>query len=289
MNISTAFDVNIKQKKISMGDFDFYLVMDGYYRLDGGSMYGMVPKQIWEKFERYDERNRLYMAMNCLLVRKGDEIYLVDVGIGDKLDEKGREIFGIEKEKTLIQEMADVGVSPDMVTHVILTHMHFDHTGWIQDGEGNLIFRNARHYIQRTEWEEALEPHMRFKNSYLRNYYSALMGSNQLVLLDGDKDIDENVSVIFAPGHSKGHQIVVFDSGERKFAHFGDIVALASQVRQNWVCGFDRSPEDTVTNKMPILERAFEENWLIMSAHDRTIRIGELQKVKGKFRLKKIL
>lgn len=289
MNISKTIDVDKKQKKISMGDFDFYLVMDGYYRLDGGSMYGMVPKLIWEKFEKYDEKNRLYMAMNCLLVRKDDKVYLVDVGIGDKLDEKGKDIFGIEKEKTLIREMAGVGVTPDMVTHVILTHMHFDHTGWIQDGEGNLIFRNAKHYIQQKEWEEAMEPHIRFKASYLRDYYSALIGSNQLVLLDGDKDIDENVSVIFSPGHSKGHQIVVFDSGERKFAHFGDVVALASQVRQNWVCGFDRSPEETITNKKPILERAFEENWLIMSAHDRTIRVGELQKVKGKFRLKKIL
>lgn len=286
---TTQLNVDIEKKKITIGDFEFYLVMDGFYRLDGGAMYGMVPKPIWEKIEKTDERNRLYMAMNCLLAKKGDKVYLADVGIGEKLDEKGRDIFGIEKEKSLIEEMADAGITPDMVTHVIPTHLHFDHAGWIQDNDGNLTFPNAKYYVQKTEWDEALTPHVRFKASYLKNYYNKLMNSDQLVLLDGDTQIDENLSVVLTPGHSKGHQVVIIDGGERKFAHLGDVAALAPQIRINWTCGFDRSPEDTITGKIPLLERAFAENWLIMTAHDRTVRVGELRKVKNNYCLEKIL
>lgn len=282
------FAIDHKQKRITVNGFDFYLIMDGYYRLDGGAMYGMVPKPIWEKVEKHDEKNRLYMAMNCLLAKKGDKVYLADVGIGEKLDEKGRDIFGIEKEKSLIEEMEEVGITPDMVSHVIPTHLHFDHVGWIQDNEGNLTFPNAKYYIQKIEWEEAQNPHVRFKASYLKNYYDKLADSEQFVLLDGDMQIDENLSVKLTPGHSKGHQVVIIDAGKRKFAHFGDVAALASQIRINWTCGFDRSPEETITNKIPLLEQAHRENWIVMTAHDRNIRVGELEKVKNNFCLKKI-
>ena len=288
MNATKQLNIDKKQRKITIGDFEFFLVMDGYYRLDGGAMYGMVPKPIWERIEKHDERNRLYMAMNCLLAKRGDKIYLADVGIGDKLNEKGKDIFGIEKEKTLVEELADIGITPDMITHVIPTHLHFDHAGWIQDNEGKLTFPNAKYFVQKTEWEEAFNPHVRFKASYLKNYYDALVDSENLVIVDGDAEIDKDVYVELVPGHSKGHQVVIFDAGERKFAHMGDVAALASQVRINWTCGFDRSPEETMTNKEPVMERAFEENWLIMSAHDRTNPVGELEKIKGKFRLKKI-
>lgn len=289
MTSTVDFQVDTERKEIAAGDFIFNLVMDGYYRLDGGAMYGMVPRPIWEKIEKHDDRNRLYMAMNCLLARRGDRIYLADAGIGDKMDEKSRDIFGIEKEKTLVEELADLGVTREMVTHVIPTHLHFDHAGWIQDNDGNLTFPNAKYYIQKLEWEEAWNPHVRFKASYLKNYYSALKDSNQLVILEGSTQIDRGVWAYLTPGHSKGHQIVVFDSGERKAAHFGDMAAMASQVRQNWTCGFDRAPEETITNKLPFLEKALREKWLIMSAHDRNTRIGELEKVKGRYVLRKIL
>jgi len=289
MTVAAKIQVNTEKRKITIGEFEFYMVMDGYYRLDGGSMYGMVPRGIWSKFEKRDDRNRLFMAMNCLMAKSGDKVYLADVGIGDKLDEKGKDIFGIEKEKTLLEEMADHGVTPGMVTHVIPTHLHFDHAGWIQDNDGRLTFPNAKYYVQRIEWEEAMNPHVRFKDSYLMNYFGALRDSDQLVLLDGDAAIDDFASVYLVPGHSKGHQVVVFDAGEGKIAHFGDVAAMASQVRQNWTCGFDRCPEETITNKLPILEKAYEEGWLVTSAHDRNTRIGTLEKVRGKYRLKKIL
>jgi glyoxylase-like metal-dependent hydrolase (beta-lactamase superfamily II) len=282
-------NVDKSRRCFRTGDFDFFLVCDGYYRLDGGSMYGMVPRAIWEKIEKFDERNRLYMAMNCLLVSGKGKLYLADTGIGEKFDQKRKDIYGIEKEKNLIQEITEAGFSCEDVTDVIPTHLHFDHAGWIQDNEGKLTFPNAHYHVQKIEWEEALNPHLRFKDSYLNDFYFALEGSANLHSVDGDARIDKNVSVILTAGHSKGHQVVVFDTGERKVAHFGDIAALASQVRTNWTCGFDRFPEETVNVKAPLLERAFEENWIIVTAHDRTIRVGELEKVRGNFHLKKIM
>lgn len=288
MSINLKHKINKDKKEIITDDFKFYLVMDGYYRLDGGAMYGMVPKPIWEKIESHDERNRLYMAMNCLLAERGDSLYLVDTGIGGKLNDKGRDIFGIEREKTLLEELSDLGYTPDDITHVILTHLHFDHAGWIQDERGKLTFSNAQYYVQRSEWEEAMKPHVRFKDSYLLNYYGALVDSNQLVLLDGNSEIDKGVSVILTPGHSKGHQVVLFNSGEMVVAHLGDLVPIASMVRKNWTCGFDRSPEETITYKAPIMDQAYNEGWILISAHDRITPVGKLKTNKGKYYLESV-
>ncbi|MCE1248582.1 MAG: MBL fold metallo-hydrolase [Firmicutes bacterium] len=289
MTESPSFTVNKSRLHITAGGFDFYLVRDGYYRLDGGSMYGMVPKAIWETIEKYDEKNRLYMGMNCLLAAGRGKVYLADTGIGDKFDEKRKAIYGIEKEKNLLEEIADAGFKPEDITDVIPTHLHFDHAGWIQDNEGKLTFPNAVYHVQKTEWEEALNPHPRFKDSYLMNFYSALKDSPALHLLDGDEVIDNTVRVKLTAGHSKGHQIVIFETGEKTVAHFGDIAALASQVRTNWTCGFDRFPEETVTVKTPLLEEAFEGGWIVVTAHDRTIHAGQLEKVRGNFHLKKLI
>lgn len=284
-----SINIDREKRKIKAGDFEFYLVQDGYYRLDGGSMYGMVPKPIWEKFEEFDERNRLYMCLNCLLARRGDQVFLVDTGIGDKLSDKGKDIFGIEKDKNLLEELAEVGVTPDMVTHVILTHLHFDHAGWVVDNDGNLTFPNAKYYVQADEWNEALNPHVRFKDSYRLPYYEALKGTDNLQLVFGDAEIEKNVWVFFVPGHSRGHQVAMFDTGKVKIAHMGDIAAMATMVRQNWTCGFDRAPEETIDNKRYILEKALEENWLVVTAHDRKIRVGRMIKKNGKYHLEKVL
>lgn len=286
--IETKLKIDRDQEKITAGDFEFFVVQDGYYRLDGGSMYGMVPKNIWSRIERFDENNRLYMALNCLVAKRGEQIFLADVGIGEKMDEKGRKIFGIENEKNLIQGLAAIGITPDMVTHVIPTHLHFDHAGWIVDNEGKLTFPNASYYIQLEEWAEAMKPHARFKDSYLMPYYAALKDSSSLVIIDGDVEIEEDVWVLMTPGHSRGHQVVLFDAGEVKVAHFGDLAAMAAQIRLNWTCGFDREPETTITNKKPILDRALEEEWLVVTGHDREIKMGRMALEKGKHCLKKI-
>ena len=285
----TALKVDLEKRHLKGTNFDFYLVQDGYYRLDGGSMYGMVPKLIWERIEDFDENNRLYMCMNCLLVQRGAHLYLVDTGIGEKLDDKGKKIFGIEKEQNLIQEIMAAGFSPDQVTHVIPTHLHFDHAGWIVDNYGNVTFPNAKYYIQQTEWKEAMNPHVRFKDSYLADYYKALEGTDHLVLVDGDREIEPDVWVYLVPGHSRGHQVVLFDDGELKVAHMGDVCAMAAQIRLNWTCGFDRHPEETITHKEPLLKRALEEKWLVVPAHDRKTLMGRIEMEKGKYRLKKVI
>ncbi len=281
--------IDTEKRRVSGDVFDFYIVQDGYYRLDGGSMYGMVPKTIWSRIEEHDEQNRLYMCMNCLLAHRGDQLFLVDTGIGEKLDPKGKRIFGIEGEHNLIQEIMSAGFTPDQVTHVIPTHLHFDHAGWIVDNYGNLTFPNANYYIQQAEWAQAQNPHTRFKDSYLMEYYQALEDSPRLVLLDGDTEIEEGIWAYLVPGHSRGHQVVLFDDGPTKVAHLGDVCAMAAQIRLNWTCGFDGHPEETITHKEPLLNRALEEKWLVVPAHDRKILLGQVEMEKGKHRLKKVL
>lgn len=286
---TAALEIDKEKSMVKSGDFTFHVLTDGYYRLDGGTMYGMVPKPIWSRYEKFDERNRLYMALNVLVAIRGDQIFLADTGVGEKMSDKEKDIYGIENDKNLIEQLKELGITPDKVTHVIPTHLHFDHAGWMTDKDGDIMFPNAKYFIQRAEWEEALNPHVRFKASYLLPYYAALKDSPNLVLIGGPVEIERDVWVYHTPGHSKGHQVVVFDTGSRHVAHLGDVAAMAMQIRLNWTCGFDRAPEETINTKTPLLEKALKEKWLVVTGHDRQQKMGEMTKEKGKYCLKKIL
>ncbi len=196
-----------------LGEFELFSLSDGFFGLDGGAMFGVVPKPLWERTNPPDERNRIRLALRPLLVVAGKERVLVDTGIGDKWDEKARDIYRIEHTDTIESSLARVGLKPEDITRVVLTHLHFDHAGAATklDSTGKPVprFPNARYYVQQREWELAINPNRRSRAAYLPDNFLPLQEAGQLELIDGDFQLGLGLELVLTGGHTPGHQIVM--------------------------------------------------------------------------------
>ncbi len=200
--------------RMTVGDFELTILSDGLYHNDGGAMFGVIPKVMWEKRATPDERNRIALGTNSLLVRTGEHNVLIDTGIGDKLSDKRRAIY--DHEPRLVRSFAEAGVSPDDIDMVINTHLHFDHCGWNtyhSDGKAVPTFPRARYYVQEGELQHAHEQHERDRVSYMTDNYDPLVNSGQMQLLRGDAEIVPGISVKVFPGHTRDLQAVILRSG----------------------------------------------------------------------------
>ncbi len=274
------------------GNFQLNLIDDGLFRLDGGAMYGVVPKNLWSRHEESDEQNRILMSCNPLLIRAGKEIALVDTGTGEKETDKFNKIYAIDMPRGLIPGLKALGVEPENVTRVINTHLHFDHCGGntMYDETGNLVpvFPNAQHCINRLEWEDAMDPNSRSKASYLKDNLSPIEQAGLLRLTEGDSEIIPGVSVRVTGGHTRGHQIIYIRSGDKTAVYLADTIPLTAQIRANWVMSYDLYPVDTVDFKESFLQEAFAGEYLLLFEHSPRLKAGYLRKDdKGRFALEK--
>jgi glyoxylase-like metal-dependent hydrolase (beta-lactamase superfamily II) len=274
---------------VELGDFDLTLVSDGVFRLDGGAMFGVVPRTLWEKVAPPDERNRIRMATNCLLVARGSDLLLIDTGIGDKHDAKFQANYGIDPEATRLPEsIRQAGYDLGDVTHVLLSHLHFDHCGWsTREAGGRLVptFPSARYWIQRGEVEHARHPNDRDRASYDPRNWEPLFEAG-VVELFGDKDSETaepipGVRVVRAPGHNADMCIVLLDGGSGERAVFwADLVPRATHVPYSWIMSYDLYPLTTLENKRIWLPRAAEGNWLCVFEHDPDVPFARLVEEK---------
>lgn len=269
---------------MKLGKFTVDVISDGEYKLDGGAMFGIVPKVLWGQTTHVDERNRIPLALNCVLIRTGSENILVETGIGRNYDSKIADIYAIKKSNGLLSSLKELEVKPEEINWVILTHLHFDHSGGISH-KGILNYPNAKHVIQEEEWKQALNPHVRFKGSYFTENYELLKDSKNLYLIKGGAEIVPGVKVIFTGGHTHGHQMVLVESEGKKLAYWGDLIPFSPYVRNLWTCGFDFNPEESISKKDELLRRAFEEQWIMVMPHEREIKFGRLVKEKEKYKL----
>ncbi len=255
-----------------LGDWTFRAFTDGDFRLDGGAMFGVVPRVMWEQHHAPDEKNRIAMTLRCLLAEHGERRILVDTGIGDRWADKHRKIFAIERSQGhLVGAMAAAGVSADSITDVILTHLHFDHTGGtIREVDGRLepMFPNARHWVQEKQWRWALNPTDRDRASFRPDDFKPLEDAGRLELVDGPSEIIPGVKVFPVNGHTSGQQLVEFRTGAGTVVYCGDLVPLHSQVRVPWIMGYDLNPLLTLEEKRVFLSRAAEEDHLLVFEHD---------------------
>jgi glyoxylase-like metal-dependent hydrolase (beta-lactamase superfamily II) len=274
---------------MKLGEWTFRAFLDGRFRLDGGSMFGVVPRVLWEKHHPPDHKNRIEMALRSLYAEQGDKRILVDTGLGDRWDEKGRQIFAIERVPGgLAGELTRAGIELDSITDVVLSHLHFDHTGGTicmgEDGP-EPVFANARHWVQKQHWNWALTPTERDRASFRRDDFLLLESAGLLELVDGIKEIHPGVRLKPVHGHTPGQQMVEFHTDEGALVYCADLIPLASQVRAPWIMGFDLNPLLTLNEKREFLSRACEDHYILFFEHDPRIEAATVKFEDGKFQI----
>lgn len=269
-----------------LGDLEFVVLTDGTLRLDGGAMFGVVPKPMWEKKARADERNRILLAMHCLLIRAAGKTILVETGAGDKWNAKRRDIYAFEGSPRLPEQLAQQGVKPEDVDVVINTHLHFDHCGWdtrIVNGKVRPTFSNATYIVQRKDFEHAKAPSERDRASFLAENFMPVEEAKQWQLIEGEQQIVPGVSVFPAPGHTHAMQCVKLEGGGKTAIFLADLVPMTAHLPLAWVMGFDLFPLTTLENRKTILPQIEKNGWLALFAHDPSIRAAYLRERNGQY------
>lgn len=257
---------------LALGDWTLHTLETGHLWLDGGAMFGSVPKPLWSRTNPPDERNRIHLAMRCLLLVGHGRRVLVDIGLGDKFGPKPRDIFRVEDDARLEDSLAAAGVAPAEVTDVVLTHLHFDHAGGatVRRADGTLAPRlpNARWHVQRRNWENAHAPNPRERASYLPENFDALAEAGVLELWDGPRAPWPGVEVFTAEGHTRGQQLVRVAGGGTILYFVADLIPTAAHVRIPFVMGYDVAAIETMAEKRALLARAAAEGAWICIEHD---------------------
>jgi glyoxylase-like metal-dependent hydrolase (beta-lactamase superfamily II) len=269
-----------------LGELDLHIVPDGTFRLDGGAMFGVVPKVLWERKLSPDEQNRVPLATNCLLVKGKDFVLVVDAGLGQRWDEKSRDLYGIEHRTTLARSLDRYGVSPGDVDAVILSHLHFDHAGAateLRDGRPIPAFPRASVYVQAIELEHARHPNARDRASYRSEDWETLDAAGRLETISGEREIRPGVTAVPVRGHSEGMQAVRIESEGRTAFFFSDSLPTSAHIPLPWIMGFDMYPVELVENKKRLTDQAAREGWLAIFVHDPDIPWGKIvDEINGK-------
>lgn len=262
---------------LDFGLMKIFSVSDGAFRLDGGAMFGVVPRAIWEKTNAPDEKNRVTLGLNPLLVQSEGRNILIDTGIGDKGGEKFNSLYAVDKKRTLTGSLAGVGLKPGDIDIVICTHLHFDHAGGnttLENGTLMPAFPNARYIVQRGEWEAATSPNERTRASYRPEDFQPLMDAGVLELIEGDGEIVKGISVFRTSGHNRDIQLVAIRSEGRTAVFLGDIIPTTTHLKLPFIMGYDLFPLDTLKAKKEILTQAAEDRWLLVFEHDPSATMG---------------
>ena len=264
-----------------LGRFQLNHISDGSIRLDGGAVFGIVPRVLWERKMPPDDRNRVRLGLNCLLIRTPSEAILVDTGAGRKYTPKEQDIYGVGEEPDVVARLAGLGVKPGDIDLVINTHLHFDHSGgntrW-EDGEVVSNFPNATYVVAREDYLTATGSNERTAVSYRPENWEPLLEARQLRLADGEQEIVPGVSLVHTPGHTPGHHSVKVDSGGETVFFLGDLCATTAHVPLPWIMGYDLFPLTTLETRKRIYSRAVAENWLLLFDHDPDVIAGTMRK-----------
>jgi glyoxylase-like metal-dependent hydrolase (beta-lactamase superfamily II) len=274
-----------------LGEIEVLSLSDGQFRLDGGAMFGVVPKTLWDTRAPADDRNRIPLSLRPLLIRTAAENILVDAGAGGKLPPKLTAIYALDRRDPLQSSLAAAGVAPDQIDIVIATHLHFDHVGGLTtlvDGVAVPTFPRARHIVRRGEWHDALHPHERNHASYMPDDFLPLERAGLVEFIDNDREIVPGVSVVRTGGHTMHHQIVRVDAGGRTAVYAADLMPTAAHLDEPWIMGYDLYPMDTLGFKRTFLREAIAREYVIFFEHDPAVRAGIVRIENGRKRLEPI-
>ena len=268
--------------QITIGDFELTVVSGGSLRGDGGNMFGVVPRVLWERICLPDDENRILMDTNCLLIRTPDSLGLIDTGYGDKAPEKVRRRACMEDGAPLTRSLKIAEVMPNDIDWVILTHLHFDHAGGAttidSDGQLQPVFPNARHYVQQIEWDDATSGRPELKGAYTPADFLPLEEAGLLTLIDGNHEICPGIMTQRTDGHTRGHQLVSLSSGDQTVVYLGDVCPMVGHMQTLWTMAYDQYPLTTRQTKPQILGAIADQNQIAVLSHDPQAKIVRLQR-----------
>lgn len=276
---------------LRLGNFEVHCIVENRFHLDGGSVYGIVPKAIWSKIQPADENNLLPFDTNVFVVRTGERNIIFDVGLGNFLEEKQRKLYGCYQPSRLMSGLTEIGLSPDQIDIVILSHLHWDHVGgaiFNDNGKPAVVFHNAHHYVHRDEWEDANNPDERTAGVYFPDRLRALEESGRLRLVESDEELLPGVFVRRIGGHTRGQLGVEITSQGEKLVYYADNLLSCHHLKVPYVPATDLFPLETQRCKRELLPRAYEGGWLIAMDHDIEHKVVRLDYDGLKYRCIKV-
>lgn len=266
------------------GNYNLTTIETGRFALDGGAMFGTVPKVLWDKQIPSDSNNRIEMALRTLLIQGNGKNILIDTGMGHKWSEKQQEMYNLTYHRyTLTDSLKNAGLTTNDITDVILTHLHFDHAGGATKNDGSEIiptFSNAQYYIQKKNYEWALNPNERERASYLSENFESLVRHNRLNFLMGDEEILPGIRSIVSDGHTIGMQCIQIEGENESVTYCADLIPTSAHIPIPWIMGYDIQPMVILDEKKKFLKRAFEENWTLFFEHDPLAEACKVQQGK---------
>lgn len=300
---SLYHDLEIKPLELKIGPYQISSLSTASFGLDGGAMFGTVPKVLWSRTNPSDEQNRILMDCRCLLLESNEKKILIDTGLGSDFEEKYGPKLGPQfakfyavqgkDESGVIRALKEKGLSPDDITDVILTHLHFDHAGGATRWEKNKVaptFKNAKYYVQEANYEVAMTPNLREKASYYKCNFEPLNESGQLIKVNGDKELLPFIFSSVTDGHTKGQQSIWIKDNEKSLLYCADLIPTATHVRLPWVMGYDLDPLTLIEEKNQELETAVKEESYLFFEHDPYCELAQVKKSENSkdYRLKSL-
>jgi len=273
---------------VRVGRYEITSVLDGFFALDGGAMFGVVPRPLWEKKIAPDARNRIRLAARCLVAvdRAAGRVVVVDDGLSGKWDAKRTDIYAIDRSGGGIDAgLARLGIALSDVTDVLLTHLHFDHAGGTtrrgSDGKLELTFPRAIHHVQRRSWQHAHAPSEKDAGSFLAEDFDLLAHSNLLHLVEGEAQLFPDVEIIVSEGHTPGQQLPRFHGDGTHVTFCGDVLPTHAHLRPSWVMAYDVLPLTTIEEKKVLLAEALEDDGVLVFEHDPVMAACRLREEEG--------
>ena len=258
-----------------------HVIDTGFFKLDGGAMYGVVPKTLWSKHQESDELNRVSWAMRCLLIEKDDKLILIDTGVGDKQDEKFFGHFGLHGTERLLPSLAKKGFKPEDITDVIMTHLHFDHCGGSvsknEKGELYLTFPNATYWSEKEQWNAAIRPNPREKASFFKENIIPIQEAGKLEFINEYTNIIPELTLALVHGHTEGMIIPFIEYKGKTIVYMADLIASPSHIPLAWVMGYDLHPITVMREKEVFLQDALDNGYILFFEHDSKIEACSLK------------
>jgi glyoxylase-like metal-dependent hydrolase (beta-lactamase superfamily II) len=267
---------------VRLGDLELHLLVTDRWKADGGFMFGVVPKVLWEKQKPADGKNMIDCACVCVVARMNGRVIVCETGIGNKLSEKRAQQVVLREPEDLLHALKRLGIQPDEVDAVLTTHLHWDHAGGLtrrsETGGLELTFPKAKHFVQRSEWDFALEPDVRSRPAYMVDDFTPLAdGHRSVEFLDGDGEVLPGVEIRHVGGHTPGSQVLILRSGELACAVTGDLVGQTPHLRVNWNMAADLEPLRVFQQKSRLFEEAEKHRWLLVLSHETDQPAGYLE------------
>lgn len=274
-----------------IGNYKIKVIETTNFSLDGGAMFGVIPKPLWERtYQSADERNRIEMTTRLLLLESDDKKILIDTGIGTKFDDKFADIYKIERNLSNIEvTLNSYGYKTDDITDVILTHLHFDHVGGatkLENGELVPTFKNAEYYVQEEQYKWAMNPTPKDRASFIPDNYLPLLNHNRLNLIGGEGTLFPNIDVIPIDGHTKGMQMVKIYDDKETLLYITDLCPTSAHILAPYFMGYDNFPLTVLEEKQRYLPMAYEDNWTIFFEHDAITQAAKIEAAKHGFQIK---